>query len=267
MNDSNIIMEQQLSSILIDNESDNLNLLNEYIETYCFDYTKVIGTSTKFEDAVRLINQKKPDLLFLDIELDQGTGFDLLLKIDPYDYVVIFVSAYDGYILESFKYNTASFLIKPINIEDLKFACSKVFKQIKAKRFTNLEQIKSLIGSINVNDHSREGVIGIMTIPGVYSTKFIRTETIEYCRADGRYTEFYLTDGTTLVSCKNIGDYEKLLPSNVFFRIHKTYIINLNVIIEITKKNGYACELKNGQSLPISKRKYLELVKFLNMSV
>ena len=125
MNDSNIIMEQQLSSILIDNESDNLNLLNEYIETYCDDYIKVIGTSTKFEDAVRLINQKKPDLLFLDIELDQGTGFDLLLKIDPYDYVVIFVSAYDGYILESFKYNTASFLIKPINIEDLKFACSK----------------------------------------------------------------------------------------------------------------------------------------------
>ncbi|WP_194716600.1 LytR/AlgR family response regulator transcription factor, partial [Mesonia oceanica] len=81
-----------------------------------------------------------------------------------------------------------------------------------------------------------------------------------------RYTEFYLTDGTTLVSCKNIGDYEKLLPSNVFFRIHKTYIVNLNTITEIDKKQGHVCKLKNGQSLPISKRKYLELVKFLNMN-
>ena len=252
---------ERLSAVLVDNESDNLNLLNKYIKNYCYNYIQVIGTSTTFDDALALINQKKPNVLFLDIELDQGTGFDLLLKIDPYDYVVIFVSAYNEYILESFKYNTASFLMKPINIEDLKFACIKVFDQTKTKSFTNLQQIESLISSISSNT-SKE-FIGIMTIPNIASTKFIRIDTIYYCRADGRYSEFYLNDGKTLVSSKNLGDYQKLLPKTIFFRIHKTYLVNVNAIIEINKKDGYACMLKNGQSLPISKRKYLELIKFL----
>lgn len=243
----------KLNTIIVDDENANIEILKDILIEYANDEITIVGTSNNAKDAVDLINTLKPQVLFLDIQLDQGTCFDVLSKIDTYNYLPVFVSAYDNYILDSFKFNAINFILKPISIDDVMTSVDLILKQYELRNFTNTDIVEKLVKSIKTtNSNSTEN---ILVISEMDSTSFIKLEDINYCKSDGRYTEFYLRSGQVETSCKNLGKYEEELPEKIFFRTHKSYLVNINSIRKIIKKNGHYCVLEDGSEIPISVRK------------
>ena len=212
-----------------------------------------------YDEAVHDINEFKPDLVFLDIVLDRGTSFDLLSELDSQQFHIIFVSAYDEYAVKAFKYNTVDYLLKPVVIDDLVEATKKVIEQHKKNNFLKEEQIRGLSTTI-LGNHPKNYI----TIVGVDRVDFIRPEEIIYLTSSGRYTEFYLTNKKRkVVSSQSLGDYENALDTTLFYRVNNSHLVNLTHLLKINKLAGNYCEMTNGVLLPISRRRFEGLMKYL----
>jgi len=212
-----------------------------------------------YDEAVHDINEFKSDLVFLDIVLDRGTSFDLLSELDSQQFHIIFVSAYDEYAVKAFKYNTVDYLLKPVVIDDLVEATKKVIEQHKKNNFLKEEQIRGLSTTI-LGNHPKNYI----TIVGVDRVDFIRPEEIIYLTSSGRYTEFYLTNKKRkVVSSQSLGDYENALDTTLFYRVNNSHLVNLTHLLKINKLAGNYCEMTNGVLLPISRRRFEGLMKYL----
>lgn len=212
-----------------------------------------------YDEAVHDINEFKPDLVFLDIVLDRGTSFDLLSELDSQQFHIIFVSAYDEYAVKAFKYNTVDYLLKPVVIDDLVEVTKKVIEQHKKNNFLKEEQIRGLSNTI-LGNHPKNYI----TIVGVDRVDFIHPEEIIYLTSSGRYTEFHLTNKKRkVVSSQSLGDYENALDKTLFYRVHNSHLVNLTHLLKINKRAGNYCEMTNGVLLPISRRRFEGLMKYL----
>lgn len=270
----------ELEAIIIDDEINNVKLLQHFIENYC-PTVKVLGFATTSIDAINLINSLKPGLIFLDIILDEGTGFDVLEKVKDFNANIIFVTAFNDYAIKAFKYNAVDYILKPIEIEELILAVHKVQNNILKKDFFSKDQLKVLtevleldVGTvkqeinsiIDVNERNDlEEYPTIIAIPSIKKIDLISIDIIEFIEADGKYSIFHLTNKNIMVASRNIGEYLKILNPNIFFRIHHKYIVNMNAIKNVHKTDGYYCELYSGDSIPIAKRKLDLFNKFLRL--
>lgn len=212
-------------------------------------------------DAVESIDKLKPSLIFLDIILDEGTGFDILNRITHQDFVLVFVTAFQEYALTAFKFNAIDFILKPVSVSDLFVAIEKVKQNLKSNQFTSTFQVESVKKALNkkVTDYN------FIAVPSTKKIDFLKLEDILYFESEGRYTSIHLTDQTIHVVSKNIGEYDKLLAPDQFFRIHKKYLINIKYIININNADGSYCELIGNVRLPVAKRRKEDLVRFLNI--
>lgn len=245
------------SALIIDDEIENIQLLKIFIEKYCKDIS-TIYTGTNLNEATDICLLHKPEILFLDIKLeDSSTSFTLLENCKDINAEIIFVSSYEEYALKAISHNATAYIMKPVQINELVNAVSKAIHNIEVKML-----IKR---STAVTETQPSTNLNIIYVPSVNKIDFVRIEDILYLEADGRYTYFHLLNNTTIIAVKNIGEYEKILNANVFFRTHHRYIININMIININKVQGNFCELKNGKSIPIAKRRQEHLYKFLNL--
>jgi len=245
-------------TVLVDDEKNNLDLLNHFIKKYCKNI-EVIASCLTYDEAYKTLTTAKPDLVFLDIVLDRDTSFDLLQELDAPDFQIIFTTAYDEYAIRAFKYNTIDYLLKPIILEELVAAVDKVSDKIDQSKGINIDSIKKISQSINAKHP-----INFIMISGMDRVDFIHPEEVVYLKSAGRYTEFYLKDKKRKVtSSKPIGDYEHVLDPVVFYRIHNSYLINLSHLININKRAGNYCEMSNGDSLPLSRRRYEGLIGFM----
>lgn len=248
----------KLRAVLIDDEKNNLDLLSHFIKKYCDD-VEIISECLTYKDALLKVDELKPDLLFLDIVLDENTAFDLLNDLKFKKFNIIFTTAYDEYAVKAFRYNTADYLLKPILIDDLILAVEKVIAKAKELKFLQPAQINNLSNSV-LGKHPMD----FLTISGADRIDFIDPNEIIYMQSNGRYTEFILSDNKRKVlASKSLGEIHVQLNPSVFFRIHNTFIINLKHLININKKSGNYCEMSNGNSLPISRRRYEGLMKYL----
>lgn len=248
----------KLRAILIDDEKNNLDLLSHFVKKYCLD-VEIVSECLTYQDALIDIDELKPDLLFLDIVLDENTAFDLLKEVKFKKYNIIFTTAYDEYAINAFKYNTADYLLKPILIDDLITAVGKINIRSKAMDYLDSSQITNLSNSV-LGKHP----MNFLTISGADRIDFIDPAEIIYMQSNGRYTEFILSDSNRKVlASKSLGEFQGLLNPSLFFRIHNTYIVNLKHLLNINKKSGNYCEMTNGNSLPISRRRYEGLMKYL----
>ena len=245
-----------IKTIIVEDELNNAKLLEHFITKYCPEIELIDNFKTK-KAAVRSIKKNKPQLLFLDIILEKQTAFDLLDEVDFSKFNIIFVTAFDQYALKAFQYNTADYLLKPIQIDELIAAVKRVKLRNDKNEFTHADQVNILSNSLTTAN------LKFITISNIDKVNFVKNEEILYCKSAGRYTEFYLTDKRKLVASKSLGEYEEQFDSKSFFRIHRSFIVNLNYIININKKAGNYCELTNGQSLPISRRRMENLIQFL----
>lgn len=248
------------TAVIIDDEPNNIELLAHFLSKYC-PRLEVIGQADTKEDAITIIPQLTPDIVFMDIVLDEGTGFDVLEAIDTSNLQVIFVTAFDEFAIKAFRYNAVDFVLKPVEIEALIVAVNNASERLEKNQFIEGNRLSALVEAMSTEKLNQD----FIAIPTIEKIEFIKTNSIIYCQSDGKYTEFYLTEKRKIVSSKNLGEYENLLDDTVFFRIHNSYIVNLNFVQNINKAAGNYVELGNNISLPIAKRRQDSLHKFLKI--
>jgi two-component system LytT family response regulator len=245
-----------MKTIIVEDEINNLNLLSHFLKKYCPEVELIASCQTK-DVGVKLINQLKPDLVFLDVVLEENTAFELLEEIENKELNVIFVTAFDEYALKAFRTHAIDYLLKPLQIDELIEAVKRV-KEQDSETSLLVEDKKGLVEKF-INKGNKYVIIS-----NIDKVSFIKNEEIIYCKSSGRYTEFFLANGKKLVASKSLGEYESVLNPQLFFRIHKSYIVNLDKIVNINKKAGNYCELKDGSSLPISRRRMEGLIQYIN---
>lgn len=248
------------TAVLVDDEPSNSELLSHFISKYC-PLINIIGKAETKESAIAIIPKLAPDIVFMDIVLDEGTGFDVLEAIDTTNLQVIFVTAFDEFAIKAFRYNAVDFVLKPVEIEALIVAVSNASERLEKNQYTGDKRINALIEAMSSDKLNQD----FIAVPTIEKIEFIKTNTIMYCKSDGKYTEFYTSNGTKIVSSKNLGEYETLLDDQVFFRIHNSYIANLNFVKNINKAEGNYLELSDKILLPIAKRRQDKLHRFLKI--
>lgn len=222
----------------------------------------VVGTCGSVTEAKILINATQPDLLLLDIQLSDGTGFDLLQSLEKISFNTIFITAYNEYAIKAIKYGALDYLLKPIDEMELREALQKV----KAGRQEALEVKESLeVARAHMsNNNESNGVRSRIVLRSQYFLQVVAFDEIIYCQNDGGYTHFHLVDKRKIVVSKSIKEYDELLPHQMFLRPHQSYLVNVN-FIDRFHKEGYLI-LKGGQEIPVSTRKKEHVISFLTGS-
>ncbi len=233
-----------MRTILIDDEKKSLNVLKNIIEEYCKD-VDIIAIADNVENGITLIKKHKPDLIFLDIEMKTASGFDLLERLGNFEFEVIFTTAYEQYAIKAIRYNALDYLLKPIDVSELRTAIDKVSHKLSRKSGNET----------GISNHTK---ITISTSEGVY---FVEFKNIIRCEADGAYTNIFLLDKRKITVSKNIKEYEMLLQNNHFVRIHNSHIINLYEVDKYLKSDGGQVVLKDGNILPLSINKKEEFLQ------
>lgn len=248
---------KKITALIVEDDYKSQELLLHLVSKYCTEL-EVIGVAGTLEESIERINNLKPQLVLLDIHLNTELSFELFSKVDHAEFEVIFTTAYDQYALKAFKYQAVDYILKPIVIEELVAAVQKSIKRIHEKQaFENRNFNETSKASTHSSEH--------LSIFSLGKVDVIKKENIIFCKSDGRYTTFYLKNNEEYVSSKNLGEYEELLANDYFFRIHHSYIINLDCLIFIAKNKGYTCEMINNISLPIAQRRQESLRTFLKI--
>jgi two-component system LytT family response regulator len=237
-----------INAVIIDDEPGNVRVLRELLQEYCWEVT-ILGEAGQADEAYTLIRQVRPDLVFLDIEMPYGNAFDLLDKLMPVSFEVIFVTAFNDYTLKAFKYSVLDYLLKPVNLKELQTAVQKAGERLQLKR-SNL-QLNNLLSNLRQPDPAAIK----LAIPSMDSIIFVRFDNIIRIEAEGGYSHFYMKDGQKILSSKNIKEYEDTLPGNMFMRVHHSHIISLACIIKYHRGRGGLVEMEDGQMIEVASRR------------
>jgi len=242
-----------IKSIIVDDEKHGRENLAGLLKEYCHEI-EMAGEAASVEEAIKLINERKPELIFLDIEMPGKNGFELLEHFQQFDFEVIFVTAYDSYAIKAIRFSAADYILKPINYNELQNAVKKVAAIIRSKKENY--RLRNLLDNIQQPQHAKIG------LPTTDKVDFVDVNDIIYCKSEGSYTTVFLPDKQILVS-KNIGEFEDLLAEHSFLRVHKTFLVNLNHIAAYLKIDGGTLEMTGGEKIPISRRRKEMVVKRL----
>jgi two-component system LytT family response regulator len=208
----------------------------------------VIGAADGVETATTLINDVRPDLVFMDIEMNEGNAFDLLSRLQPIQFHIIFVTAFDNHAVRAFKYNAIDYLLKPVNIRELCAAVDKLSGRHVESGI--LERVKGLLDGMRVDPGERK-----MAVPVITGLTFVTIQNIVRLEAKGAYTIIHLQDRTKINATVPFGTYEGLLPESMFFRVHHSHIINLNKIKSYQKGRGGHVTMEDGTSIEVASRR------------
>ncbi len=244
------------TALIIDDEDlarENLAML---IAEFCPEI-EVIGSAANITDAKKKIEELQPKIIFLDIRMPSGSeGFDLLDAIPEKKFHVIFVTAFKDYAIKAFNANAIHYVLKPVDIEDLRSAVVKAVETIKLADINPevytayLTTLKNLSQTLNHNKQTNK-----VTISHSKGIKIIEDDTILYIEADSNCSVLHFSDGTKYLDTRTLGLYEEILNPDKFFRIHKSVIINLNHLSEYITEDGYFAILKSGQRLPVARNR------------
>ncbi|MEJ5995387.1 LytTR family DNA-binding domain-containing protein [Pedobacter sp. Du54] len=254
-----------LNAIIVDDEEFARSSLYFLLQENC-ENVHVSGIAKSVNEARMLLNQHQIDLIFLDIAMPGENGFELIPQAQLANATVIFTTAYDQYALKAIKANALDYLLKPIDIDELKEAVEKASKYIKLNKNENNrnESLKNL-----ANDLTNKSTIKKITIPNGQGYRLVDINDITHIEADSNYSVFNLINSEKIAVSKVLKDYEEILPENRFFRIHKSTIVNLAYIKEYNSKNGLQVVLKNGECITVSRRRasdFFEKIKaFTNL--
>jgi len=237
-----------IKTVIIDDEENNIGTLQSLLTQFCPEI-EIIGTAGNAKQAFTVINELQPQLVFLDIEMPMGNGFDLLEKLMPVNFEVIFVTAFDQYAITAFKYAALDYLLKPVSIDDLKRAVNRSAIRIAEKNVNN--RIESLIANFRSEAQGLKK-IGLPTAEGLV---FEEIENIMHLQAESNYTLVYIRNKKKMTITKSLKEFEDLLPANIFCRLHHSHIVNLNYITKYYKGRGGYVELTDGTTVEVSTRK------------
>jgi two-component system, LytTR family, response regulator len=236
-------------AIIIDDELFCIEVMEELVKEHC-PLLEIVGTARSGEEGIEQIKKHEPDLVFLDIEMPRMGGFDMLEKLLPFHFDVIFTTAYDNYAIRAFKYSAMDYLLKPIDATDLKNAVEKYLNSKPQANYT--EQFNLLKENIKQIDPAHIRRIAIPTTEGLIMQPI---NDILYCEASSSYTILHLASKTKIVSAKTLKEYEELLEIHGFYRIHHSHLINLNFVEKYIKGDGGYIVMTNNVEIAVSRSK------------
>jgi len=247
-----------LKALIVDDEFNARNNLKILIDEFCPEL-KIIGLAESAAEARIIIEKEKPDVVFLDIAMPKEDGFSLLKSYVDRTFSVVFTTAYNEYALKAFKENAIDYLEKPISIDDLQKAVQKVMKLYGSKEQITPAELSELV------DEAMEDKNDRISVPTRDGYVIIRNTDIVHLEASDNYTMIYLIDGSRHLSSKNIKVYEENLNQEVFFRTHKSHIINVeHHLKEFSRSEGNMAVLTNGINVPIARRKMSNFLSRIN---
>ena len=246
-----------LTALIVDDEAKGRLALREKLATYCPNVS-VLGEAADGLEAIQGIKKLGPQLVFLDIEMPQMNGFEMLNALPEKNFHVIFTTAYDQYAIQAIRYAAFDYLLKPVDIEELQSAVSKFDeKQLNETR----RQVELL--QQNMEKPKRQWTkLAIPTLEGVV---FYEIDQIVDLEANSNYTNIFLADKTKITASKTLKDFEEILPEETFFRTHHSHMINLNYVKRYIKGDGGQIELKNGKYVDLARRKKDEFFKIIGI--
>lgn len=243
-----------LKAILIDDEESSLNSLKEKIIRHCPN-VEIIATCHSAGTAIPAIETLRPDLLFLDIEMPVMNGFLLLQQLMYKNFELIFTTAYDHYSVKAIRSSALDYLMKPIDIDELKAAVQRAAE--KKERVASVHQLELLLENVL---HQRS-TFQRLAIPTSEGLQFIQLDQIVYLEAHINYTHFHLADNKRYIASRTLKDFEEMLPADLFIRIHNSHIINKNFAEKYIRGEGGQVVLSNGVILDVAKRKKADFLK------
>lgn len=242
--------------LIIDNEAPILAGLRIQLETYSPEMT-ALQEATGVATGRQAIENFQPDIVFLDVEMDDGTGFDLLKQLGSYNFQLIFITAHNKYAVDAFRFSAIDFLLKPIDTDDLLSSLEKAISNLKNKNLK--EQIQVLNESLNAISLEHKKIV----LKDKDSIYFIKVNDIIRCHAEGPYTEFFVTGGQRITISKNLKEYEEMLEPFGFIRAHHSHLINIRKIIRFDKTDGCNLIMENNDEVPVSQRKKEHLLEII----
>jgi two-component system LytT family response regulator len=237
-----------LKALLVDDESKSRESLKILLEDFC-DNVSVVGMAASVDEAIKEVDLNDPDVVFLDIQMNQETGFDFLSKVKKKNFEVIFITAYSEYAIDAIKFSALDYLLKPINIDQLKNAIEKA--ESKQSKDVFKDKFEYLLQNFKAENSENFKLV----LPTGDGLMFINFKDILFCEASSNYTVFHMRDGKNYIVSKTLKEYEDLLSNYNFFRIHNSYLINLREIKKYIKGEGGYVVMSNEKSLDVSKRK------------
>lgn len=244
-----------LTTILVDDELSSLQNLQAKLEEFCPD-VQVLAATQQPEEAILLIKQLKPQLLFLDIEMPRINGFRMLDKLGDYDFDIIFTTAYNHYAIEAIRISAFDYLTKPIAIKDLQNAVERLMQQNNAG---TKERLNVLLEAFKGNK-SQEDKIAIPTAEGL---EFLQIKSIIHIDSSANYSKIFLQSGKQVLVTKLLKDFEDMLLPYRFYRVHNSHLVNLNCIQKYIRGEGGQVIMQNGDAIDVSRRKKEEFLKLI----
>lgn len=233
--------------LIVDDEHDCRSTLTRIL-TDRFKELNIVGEAKNIDEAERLIRDLVPELVFLDVEMPGGSGFDLLKRFRDPLFDVIFTTAYDSYALRAIKFNALDYLLKPFDILEIDQAVKKIVKKNDA---TSFGQLKQMIENLE-NFGSKRNRIALRTNESI---EFLEVDLIVHCAAEGNYTRFFLTTNEEKLVVGKLKEFEEILADHKFIRVHNSHIVNVAMIWKFVKTEGGYFKMRNGKDIPISRRK------------
>ncbi|MBL7912350.1 MAG: response regulator transcription factor [Bacteroidia bacterium] len=243
-----------MKALVIDNEKNIRETVVDLISAFCPQITS-IAQADGVVNGLKKIHEIDPDIVFTDVEMEDGTGMDMLSKLSEIKFQVIFITAHNKYAIDAFKFSAIDFLTKPINPDDLAKSVQKAEQSVKKRSY--LEQV-AVMNEKNISINEKKIVLKELDVIHV-----LKLKDLICCEASGIYTTFYINNSKQIVVSKNLKEYEDILEPFGFLRIHNTFLINAHKIEKFEKSDGGFVVMEGGQKIPVSQRKRDVLIDFL----
>lgn len=244
-----------LRAVVVDGEPQMRTTLIKMLEMYCPEVV-VVGQAQGVVSGTNLINEKNPDLVFLDIQMNDGTGFDLIYSLPAIHFKIIFVTAFDHYALQAFRCSAVDYLLKPVDPELLIDAVNRAGQMLKEHISLQMKALEANLQSENMQ-HKK------MIVKTTENIHLLDVKNIISCESESSYTTIYTANGEKIVVAKTLHDYEEMLMDCGFYRVHKSWLINIWQIRRFERHDGGSIVMTNDLKIPVASRKRDELLQLL----
>ena len=244
--------------IIIDDEARARKSIADMLK-FCPQNISLIAEAENVEKGIKAISKHNPDIVLLDINMPDGSGFDLLKKLNKLNFKIIFITAYEEYAIQAFEFSAIDYILKPVDPEKLFDAINKAHKLVEQENLSL--KLNALFANLE-NSASKNKKLVLKTTESIY---IVNTNDIIRCESDAGYTNFYLLNGKKILVSRNLKEFEDMLEDFGFYRIHQSNLINLKYIDHYSKIDGGMVIMKDNSSLPVSRRKKESFLKLLDM--
>lgn len=234
-----------IRAIIIDDEQESRNTIFNILKNYCSHVT-VVAQAANVREGLSVISDLQPNVVFLDIQMPDGSGFDLLASLPEINFQVIFVTAFDQYALKAIRFSALDYILKPVDPQILIEAVNKI--QVPA---INLETVTHQISTLLRNNNGFERI----TLPTLEGLKFINIKDIIRCEADNNYTHFFLNSGKKILVTKTLKEYDESLSGLDFIRVHQSHLVNVKFVDRYIKGEGGVIVMADGSEVEVSRRR------------